>query len=447
MFSSDKSKQKKRRSFEANVSHSSTEKPIHQEESRIRKGRSHPNLLNVPLHPPSRVQNASNETGRDKTEGVTRSGGDSTSAVAMVAETDAKSEYQNMSYTDKLSIAIQMVPNLLAGDANQALEQLLHNPAFAAELVAAGVIFAGLQATPLGPLIDAYMVTTLGVDVALKLGGFLYKSYTAHNENDLKEAAVDLKGFIEIAGLAGATKLLGMAGRALKKLSGEATVVEGQAIPRLSDEEAAKIWGAGPGKAKPDVGLSNRGHRPKPGKRSTTRGSHEKTDSQSRAGRSVSDLDKPLGGNYNRGRMRGQPRMGHPTRHRASKTDKQLQQRANGSNIDAATKFRSDSTQLRATNILKRDAIAAAQGNPAPPGSTLTIRGNRIILEGRQFNFKVGEGYYGRGSATSGALPTGKNVGDPTGPLNKGTIVLEQVGVNPATGNPIYETVTAYPSL
>jgi hypothetical protein len=51
MFSSDKSKQKKRRSFEANISHSSTEKPIHQADSRIRKGRSHSNLLNVPLHP------------------------------------------------------------------------------------------------------------------------------------------------------------------------------------------------------------------------------------------------------------------------------------------------------------------------------------------------------------------------------------------------------------
>jgi hypothetical protein len=446
MFSSDKSKQKKRRSLETKVSHSSTEKPIHQADSRIRKGRSNQNLLNVPLHPPSRVQNASqsNEKGGYKTE--SGAGGDSTSAVAMVAGTDAESEYQNMSYTDKLSIAIQMVPDLLAGDVKETLEKLLHDPAFTAELVAVGAVFVGLQATPAGPFIDAAMVATLGVDVALKLGGFLYKSYTAHNEKDLKAAAEDLKGFIEIAGLAGATKLLGMAGRALKKLSGEATAVEGQAIPRLSDDEAANIWGAGPG-SKPDVGLSNRGYRPKPGERSTTRGSHEKTDSQSRAGRSVSDLDKPLGGNYNRGRMRGQPRMGHPTRHRASKTDKQLQQRANGSNIDAATRFRSDSTQLRATNILKRDAIAAAQGNPAPPGSTLTIRGNRIILEGRQFNFKVGEGYYGRGSATSGALPTGKNVGDPTGPLNKGTIVLEQVGVNPATGNPIYETVTAYPSL
>jgi Novel toxin 17 len=239
MFSSDKGKQKKRRSLEANASHSSTEKPVHQQGAGSRKGRSHPNLLNFPLYPPSRVQNASNETGRDKTEGVTRSGGDSTSAVAMVAGKDAESEYQNMSYTDKLSIAIQMVPNLLAGDANQALEQLLHNPAFAAELVAAGVIFAGLQATPAGPLIDAVMVTTLGVDVALKLGGFLYKSYTAHNENELKAAAEDLKGFVEIAGLAGATKLIGMAGRALKNLKGEAIVDEPFAPGSLG---AAKAW-------------------------------------------------------------------------------------------------------------------------------------------------------------------------------------------------------------
>jgi hypothetical protein len=224
------------------------------------------------------VQNASNETGRDKTEGVTRSGGDSTSAVAMVAETDAKSEYQNMSYTDKLSIAIQMVPNLLAGDANQALEQLLHNPAFAAELVAAGVIFAGLQATPLGPLIDAYMVTTLGVDVALKLGGFLYKSYTAHNENDLKAAAVDLKGFVEIAGLAGATKLLGIAGRALKKLSGETTAAEGQTVRTLSDNEAANIWGAGPGKAKPSM----------------ARKQSKAQSSKQRAANTTSQVDQPL---------------------------------------------------------------------------------------------------------------------------------------------------------
>jgi hypothetical protein len=139
--------------------------------------------------------------------------------------------------------------------------------------------------------------------------------------------------------------------------------------------------------------------------------------------------------------------MGHPTRHRASKTNTQLQQRATSSNIDAATRFKSDSVQLRATSILKRDAIAAAQGGPVPPGATVTIRGNRIILEGRQFNFNVGEGYYGRGATMSGVLPPGKNVGDPTGTLKKGTIVLEQVGVDPATNSPIYETVTAYPSL
>jgi hypothetical protein len=283
MFSSDKGKQKKRRSLEANASHSSTEKPVHQQGTGSRKGRSHPNLLNFPLYPPSRVQNASNETGRDKPEDVTRSGGDSTSAVAVVAGKDAESEYQNMSYTDKLSIAIQMVPNLLAGDANQALEQLLHNPAFAAELVAAGVIFAGLQATPLGPLIDAYMVTTLGVEVASKLGGFLYKSYTAHNENDLKAAAVDLKGFIEVAGLAGATKLLGMAGRALKKLSGEATAVEGQTVHHgelrdVSDKEAAKIWGAGPGKTP----------------HSKARKANKAQSSKQRAANTTSQVDQPL---------------------------------------------------------------------------------------------------------------------------------------------------------
>jgi mannitol-specific phosphotransferase system IIBC component len=99
-----------------------------------------------------------------------------------------------MGYTDKLSIAVQMVPELLAGDVKQFLEQLLCDPAFVAELVAAGVVFAGLQATPAGPLIDAVMVATLGVDVALKLGGFLYKSYTASDENDLKAAAEDLRG-------------------------------------------------------------------------------------------------------------------------------------------------------------------------------------------------------------------------------------------------------------
>lgn len=108
----------------------------------------------------------------------------------------------------------------------------------------------------------------------------LYKSYTAHNENDLKEAAVDLKGFVEVAGLVGATKLLGMAGRALKKLSGEATAVEGQAIPRLSDDEAAKIWGAGPGKA--------------PQSKPSAREAHKAQSSKQRAANTTSQADRPL---------------------------------------------------------------------------------------------------------------------------------------------------------
>jgi hypothetical protein len=255
MFSSDKRKRKpkKSRRLRNNDSDSSPEKPIHPKELLAIQGRPQSSLLNIPLYPPSNAQNISlsNETGQP--ERVTKAEDNSGSNITTVAEIDAKSEYQKMGYTDKLSIAVQMVPELLAGDVKQALEQLLFDPAFVTEVVVAGVVFAGLQATPAGPLIDAVMVATLGVDVALKLGGFLYKSYTANDENDLKAAAEDLKGFIEIAGMAGATKLLGMAGRALKNLSGEATAVEGQAIPRLPDDEAANIWGAGPGQAKPSM--------------------------------------------------------------------------------------------------------------------------------------------------------------------------------------------------
>jgi hypothetical protein len=41
-------------------------------------------------------------------------------------------------------------------------------------------------------------------------------------------------------------------------------------IRDVSDTEAANVWGAGPG-GKPDLGLANRGYRPKPGERSMTK--------------------------------------------------------------------------------------------------------------------------------------------------------------------------------
>jgi hypothetical protein len=50
------------------------------------------------------------------------------------------------------------------------------------------------------------------------------------------------------------------------------------AIRDVSEQEAATVWGAGPGNtapkaptSEPDVGLSNRGYQPKPGERSTTK--------------------------------------------------------------------------------------------------------------------------------------------------------------------------------
>jgi hypothetical protein len=51
MFSTDKGKQKKSRRVEENASSSSHGEPIHQEEYRSGQRRSHPSLLNIPLHP------------------------------------------------------------------------------------------------------------------------------------------------------------------------------------------------------------------------------------------------------------------------------------------------------------------------------------------------------------------------------------------------------------
>jgi hypothetical protein len=227
MFSADDSKQKKSRRVEETATRSSAREPVRNLEPGIPKRRSNLNLLTIPLHAP--VQ-------------------DSTPVTQTVDSAEAKPDYQGMSYPEKLNAAIQMVPELLVGDAKALLDDF---PAFIAQMVVVGGIFAGLQATPAGPFIDLALFAIMGVEATTKLLGFLYKCHTAQNEKDLREAAEDLKVFIEIVGLAAATKLLQMAGRALKNLSGEAKAVKGQeAIPRISDDEAAKIVG-GSGKAKP----------------------------------------------------------------------------------------------------------------------------------------------------------------------------------------------------
>ncbi|MGB7416253.1 MAG: hypothetical protein WA902_18770, partial [Thermosynechococcaceae cyanobacterium] len=55
MFSSDRRKQKESRRLKTRATHSSTDKPIHQE-AISRSRRSRPSLLNVPAYPPERDQ-------------------------------------------------------------------------------------------------------------------------------------------------------------------------------------------------------------------------------------------------------------------------------------------------------------------------------------------------------------------------------------------------------
>jgi hypothetical protein len=229
MFSADDSKQKKSRRVEETATRSSAREPVRNLEPGIPKRRSNLNLLTIPLHAP--VQ-------------------DSTPVTQTVDSAEAKPDYQGMSYPEKLNAAIQMVPELLVGDAKALLDDF---PAFIAQMVVVGGIFAGLQATPAGPFIDLALFAIMGVEATTKLLGFLYKCHTAQNEKDLREAAEDLKVFIEIVGLAAATKLLQMAGRALKNLSGEAKAARGQeAIPSGTQGAGSQRKG-GISRNEPDV--------------------------------------------------------------------------------------------------------------------------------------------------------------------------------------------------
>jgi hypothetical protein len=104
-------------------------------------------------------------------------------------------------------------------------------------------------------------------------------------------------------------------------------------------------------------------------------------------------------------------------------------------------------------NTLRREVVSAAAGRTngnyvLPGGSRLRIIGRmgntptvgeRLTLGERSFgNLVTGRGYWGQNA------PAGRVPGTPTGPLNRGRIVLEMTG-HDARGNPIYEIVTSHP--
>ena len=211
--------------------------------------------------------------------------------------------------------------------------------------------------------------------------------------------------------------------------------------------------GGGPPRRPP--GLETRGTRPPPGSRTTTRAQYRKQQQHARAGRSVGRTDRRLPGTYHSGPNAGQPRMGHPTRHRASKTNTQLHQRASTSNIRASTRFASDPVQLRVMNTSRAQAVTQSAGRTngnynLSPTRTLQVRqrtgntptvGERLVYT-REYGFTTGRGYWGGHPSNA---PLGRVQGAPTGPLSRATVVLECVGFD-SSGRPLYEFVTAFPA-
>jgi hypothetical protein len=140
---------------------------------------------------------------------------------------------KKMSYGDKLVDAAKMVPDLLKGDAKAAYQKMVSDPGFVAQLVAVSAVFAALQATPAGPLIDGALVAYLGFSAGFSLAGYLLKTGSAQNEAGLKSAATDLKDLVEVVGVAGLGAVLGNAGRVLRALQGTSKVA-GQVLARNS---------------------------------------------------------------------------------------------------------------------------------------------------------------------------------------------------------------------
>ncbi len=137
-----------------------------------------------------------------------------------------------MSFVEKLKAAIELVPDMLVGDAKAAFQQLVSNPEFIAELVAVGVVFAALQAVPvLGQAIDAAFILALGFSTGFNLGSFFLNVFKAQDKQGLQAAANDFKNVvISVAGLAliGALRLVG---RLLRSIRGGGTLTQALKFP------------------------------------------------------------------------------------------------------------------------------------------------------------------------------------------------------------------------
>jgi hypothetical protein len=147
--------------------------------------------------------------------------------VAQIIAKQPDPVISKMSFEEKLKAAIQLVPGMLSGEARAAFQELVSNPEFIKELVAVGLVFAGLQAIPgLGQAIDAALLAALGFSAGFNLGSFLLNVFKAQDKQGLQAAANNFKEFVKAVGALTVVGALKLVGRIIKKLRNGVTGTE-----------------------------------------------------------------------------------------------------------------------------------------------------------------------------------------------------------------------------
>ncbi len=107
-----------------------------------------------------------------------------------------RQDVARMSYVDKLMLAAGTAIGQMPGD----IQRTLSNPAFWAQASVLFIIVAELQATPIGPIIDAAFLLFFGVKSVVDLGAFFIKAGLAETQDELQDAANSFKEFVSDIG-------------------------------------------------------------------------------------------------------------------------------------------------------------------------------------------------------------------------------------------------------
>lgn len=170
----------------------------------------------------------------------------------------------------------------------------------------------------------------------------------------------------------------------------------------------------------------------------------KRINSNARANKGVKKIDDVTGGHTH-------------GRHSSTKTDKWLIDRIYNriptaflpQSAKASTKFLNPNIHLKTINLLKKEIREAIQSGITNPNINILNGGNinnlaigtRIKIN-RAMNFKIGRGFL----TQRGANQLGKNIGDPTGLLDKVNGIFIFKGID-GSGKAILEQLTVYPII